>query len=240
LLSVNGEGKVGTYWEYSIEKINEQTPEEIKIIVGFRELLLNKVKNNEWTSEEYNHFSGTVRSFKIRRFTDFVEVAYLLVNLNKKESEKIVSDLASDNIFFTNINNKLKIRDLAEVVNFIQSKVFSFTRICLTKEENEINSYSLEERIEICENLLIQIQNQESNYINTLKEVYRSWVEKNFYNEKLKQVLLNYEEKIIIKKENYVKEDIRRGYNILGSRNNCHIQKYKRDVLYKEMKAKKR
>lgn len=227
MLKVNPEAKVGTFWEYPIEKINEKTPEEIKIIINFKEFLLSKVQNNEWTSEEYDHFSRAVRSFGIRKFIDFVDVAYLLVNLNKQESEKIVSDLGSDHIFFTSINNKSKIHDLAEVVNFIQSKLLSFTKICLTTEEKEIKSYSLEERIEIYESLLAQIQNPESDYLKMLKDVYKSWIEKSFCNQNLREVLLNYEAKIIMKKEYVIKEDIRRGYNILGIRENCQIKNIK-------------
>ena len=79
ILPLAPESRVGKFWDYPIEKVNDNTFIEIRIIVAYREKALNKVRTNEWTEEEYNHFATALKKVIIKRFVEFIEIAdYLL------------------------------------------------------------------------------------------------------------------------------------------------------------------
>lgn len=231
MLPINNDTKIGRFWDYPKEMINDKTPEEIKIIIDYREKALNKVETLEWTKDEYKHFSSTIKVISIKRFVNFIDVASVLLEMPRKVSQKEIDYLFMDHFFLSNIKNKSKIHDLAELILFIQSKLYVISNLPMTEDEKDVTqnrdlTRPIEEIIEIYENLFSQIQDVNSDYITILKEFYREWVNKNFNNQELKDVLLIQEQKIIDLKEKKIREHLRNYKNVYGAKKNMAINSY--------------
>lgn len=214
---ISNEVRIGRFWDYPVEKVNDQTPEEIKAIIRIREMVLDKVNNGQLKEEEYKHFCAVIKKVAIKRFVEFIDVADVFLSLSKE-------DIYVELLFLLNkgvIQPKADIKSVGEMIIYtileIQIRLFSISNIALNEEEKYRSiDKTIDERIEFYEQTLLQAQNLESEYVVLLKDLFRTWVNENLKNEILKAAVLNQETKIIKMKGQNLRETLKKLYLIKG------------------------
>lgn len=179
--------KVGTTWDYPLEKINENTSDEIKKIVSYRECALKKVKDGKWTEDEYKSFSKVIRKANLGRIIYFNNIIETLLNMDEEDIKCELDNLSNKEFYPIDSLYDSIPHMLANTIVLIDSKLLYMSGLAITEEEiNEKDS------IEFHEALLNDLDNDTSDYSILFKEVYNEYVNNTFVNEELKEVLLNY------------------------------------------------
>lgn len=211
MVGITNDKKVTGFWNYPIEKVNNETQDEIKMIVEFRERSLNKVKIGEWTEEEYKHFSSVIKTITINKFIELFDIADMLLELPREESKKEILHLTGHAFFNHSEDGKSDIHKLAFLISDLQAKLFSISNLPLTEEEKN-NNQSVDKKIEVLEEILSEIKDDDSDYTKLFKETFNLWVLETFENEELKKVLLKQEEKLITIKTKNINNALKRIY----------------------------
>ena len=123
MLPINNDAKVGKFWDYPIDSINDETIEEIKIIVSFREKALDKVQSGEWTEVDYKNFAGVIKKTTVNRFMEFIEIENMFLTLSKEEVLLELLNLLNKGILLPNPNNNTFGQMLASTIIEIQARL---------------------------------------------------------------------------------------------------------------------
>lgn len=206
MTNVTNDTKVGKYWEYTEDQALIENNKIALGIVEFRKKAENKVLIGEWTEEEYKKFSNTIKRIIANKFYEFIDIAVALLETTKEE----IVFLSQTN-FISNKTNASSAEKLANLIYTIQIKLFSISNYNLTEPEKSIID-SLDEKIKLYEDIIIQIQDPTSEYYKLYEEFYKEWVNKTFNDENIKNLLLSQQVKIIKRKQKNINSYLRKLY----------------------------
>ncbi len=210
MTNVANDTKVGKYWEYTEDQALIENNKIALGIVEFRKKAENKVLIGEWTEEEYKKFSNTIKRIIANKFYEFIDIAVALLETTKEEIKEEIVFLSQTN-FISNKTNASSAEKLANLIYTIQIKLFSISNYNLTEPEKSIID-SLDEKIKLYEDIIIQIQDPTSEYYKLYEEFYKEWVNKTFNDENIKNLLLSQQVKIIKRKQKNINSYLRKLY----------------------------
>ena len=189
--SYNNVVRIGNFWDYPIEFVNEKTnPGLIKLILC-REKIWRKVENNEWTEADYDSFSKIIKKTHLDIFVNFFDIVDFFINLDKEELIKVVENLINNDVIRDINLDESIICITANVIIKLQAKIMSIVLLSLSEEAKKS-----EDLIKVYEDLLIDLDNPNSEHQIIFNSAFSDYINSNVQNNELKEIILNYSQKI--------------------------------------------
>lgn len=198
--------KVGKYWDYPMEKIEENTLLEIKMIRDFQNQLLNKIKLENWSNEEYKAFATKIKQVRIYEFIDCIEIYKAVISLSLKDSLAEIKNLINkENTFMINMEDVLDESNqqslyyaLGELGIHLSRRVLQFSSIIIGKEKPSYQN-NLEDQIMIYQSILEELQIKDSYHRQQLESKFSDWVNSTIENDLLRKSILSMKDYIVEK-----------------------------------------
>ena len=231
------ETRVVKFWdnEALLEKNSDNN--SANKILSFKRKCFKKVSAGELSMDEYREIETFVKNMFVNRFVDFYDMAILYLDLNKEDCYHEVQHLNSmglvSNVDEFNSFYKLMMTSIFE----LHSKILSLGSVKVTHEE--INpSEDILERIQLYNDLLSELKNLDSDYVNLLKEVYEDFINLYVKNADLREKMLTLDYKIINVKAKYIRTILANENRKIVMRKNVEATCYKTAGLAKGRKRK--
>ena len=227
--------KVNNFWDN--ERLLEKNKEEEVIvkIVSLKQKSLNKLNNNEWSQEEYNRFIVFIKNIRLDRFNDFYDFINLYLDLSRDESIIEIEKLNSLEFIKPKIKTSVFAEVFAAYVYEFNGQILSLAQRALTSEENDI-TIDIKDKVSMYEDMIVQLNNPESDYSKLLKDLYADIIEKSVVNIELKSKLLSLDSKTINSKIRYVRRQLTKYNRILETEKVKDADSYAFSYKFKNMK----
>ena len=186
----NEDKRVSVFWSYPKEKTDNDTSNNIKTIVSFREKLLSMVHKKLLTMDDYNDMKRVFCKASVGKFFNCIFVTEIMFLMKEEDILHEIANLIENGFLSDNITKKSKASQIANLIVEIQGRIFALAYNSL---------YSLIPSGEDKISYLKKLSDYSNKYINedTLIEFYNEWVNKSFKDEQLKIFLLDNHESFI-------------------------------------------
>lgn len=201
-MNISSSKRVGSIWNYPLEKINGDTSPDIRKVVSFREKLLSMV-DSLITKDEYDEMIKIICKISASKFINTIDIFYLIFDVPGPNLLSEVDNLVAIELLDKDILTKTDIIKVTSLMIEIQNRLLYTARNFFTeisKSENEV---------EYIENMLEQLKESNSDYVKTLEDAYNSWIDNTFTDIKVKRFLQE-------KNSLFVKEIIKMAIQILN------------------------
>lgn len=189
MLTWNWETKVGRYWDYEQKNDNKMVSNEIRMITEYQKRAFQQVLNGTWSEEEYDHFSSEIKQVYIYNFVNFIDLYMAVFTISYREILKELSNLLNNKVLRPSPNYKSVPQLIAKTLRELQNKLMSFSKMPF--DEREKGPYSSnEEKREIYQQILRELENPNSSYNELFQKTWMTWVNENIENEALKNIVL--------------------------------------------------
>lgn len=197
--------RVSKYWEKEIYLEKNIDLEIAKKILYLKRKCLHKVQTQEWTIEEYKQFTNVVKKMKLYAFTNFYDLADAYLDLTKEECYEEMQYLNSTGLIHPTTKNNCFYELMAQSIYELRGKILGLGRIEIIEETGD-HIQKFEKEITMYEDILAQLKDSNSQYYNSLKEVFELFIHKSVKNPQLKEKILNMEYMIINPNISYVRK----------------------------------
>lgn len=188
--------KVGKYWNYSGDKIKEDTLPEIKNVYEYQTQLLKKIEQEKWSIEDYNKFSSVIKQMLLSDFSRCFNIHQAVLEISLENALIEVINLLNKGIILPNpkINNPYAM--IAEMSVEIQRRVLQFSS-CVISQNNVNVTNHVEDKVQQYQQILMELQNCDSDYYQFIVTSFNDWVHQTFRSDSLKDAILAMQDDII-------------------------------------------
>ena len=193
---------VYSFWNYSLEKIDDNTSPDIKKVVDLREKILSMV-DTLITEEEYSEMKKIICRTTASKFINTIDIFNLMFDVPSTCLLSEVDHLVTLGFLNENILTKPDIVKITYLMLEVQNRLLHTARnffATASKSENEV---------EYIENMLEQLKKENSDYIKILEDVYHSWIDNTFTDDRVKKFMQE-------KSDIFIKEVIKMAIQILN------------------------
>lgn len=196
--------KIGAFWNKDLLLEENKEVGVARKIIYLKEKCLNKLETGEWTKDEYEKFTMAVRRMNVGRFIGFYDLAILYLELTNEECREEIEYLNNSGVI--NLNNKsgnfygLMVDSIGE----LSAKIVSLSKLAISSEEKDI-FVRFDEKREVYESILTQLNDPNSDYTNMIKETFACFVNKSVNNDSLKEKVLAMESVFVESQKKYIR-----------------------------------
>ena len=217
--------KVGKYWNDSGNEINEDTLPEIKNVYEYQTQLLKKIEQEKLSIEDYNKFSSVIRQVLLSDFSKCFNIHQAILEISLEDALIEVINLLNKGIILPNPKRDNPYVMIAEMSVEIQRRVLQFSS-CVISQNNVNVTNHIEDKVQQYQQILVELQNNDSDYYQFIITSFNDWVHQTFRNDSLKNAILSMQNYIIEGNIKRIKHKIKAESAILAKSKN-EIDKYK-------------
>lgn len=229
MLAINRSSeKIGKFLDYPKIKIMPETPDDIKQIVSYKDKILEMVYSKKLTYEDYLDFIKNISKNTVSNFVDFIGIYNILFEVSLNDLRKETNHLF-DIGFISNSKEQSDITKISTVLTEIRSMIMGVSSNFINMEI----SIQTEDRKASLNNLLSNLEDENSATLETLRDFYTEWVKKTFITSsvrnsmlELTELFINETKKVVLQSLNRCKDSSKSVvYDYVGQSINVSIDK---------------
>ncbi len=229
MLAINRSSeKIGKFLDYPKIKIMPETPDDIKQIVSYKDKILEMVYSKKLTYEDYLDFIKNISKNTVSNFVDFIGIYNILFEVSLNDLRKETNHLF-DIGFISNSKEQSDITKISTVLTEIRSRIMGVSSNFINMEI----SIQTEDRKASLNNLLSNLEDENSATLETLRDFYTEWVKKTFITSsvrnsmlELTELFINETKKVVLQSLNRCKDSSKSVvYDYVGQSINVSIDK---------------
>lgn len=229
MLAINRSSeKIGKFLDYPKIKIMPETPDDIKQIVSYKDKILEMVYSKKLTYEDYLDFIKNISKKTVSNFVDFIGIYNILFEVSLNDLRKETNHLF-DIGFISNSKEQSDITQISTVLTEIRSRIMGVSSNFINMEI----SIQTEDRKASLNNLLSNLEDENSATLETLRDFYTEWVKKTFITSsvrnsmlELTELFINETKKVVLQSLNRCKDSSKSVvYDYVGQSINVSIDK---------------
>ena len=206
MLAINRSSeKIGKFLDYPKIKIMPETPDDIKQIVSYKDKILEMVYSKKLTYEDYLDFIKNISKNTVSNFVDFIGIYNILFEVSLNDLRKEANHLF-DIGFISNSKEQSDITKISTVLTEIRSRIMGVSSNFINMEI----SAQTEDRKASLNNLLSNLEDENSATLETLRDFYTEWVKKTFITSSVRNSMLELTELFINETKKVVLQSLNR------------------------------
>lgn len=225
--------RVSRFWddEQKLKKnlYNDQVAWEI---YTFKNRCLEKIVDGEWTVEEYTEFEKYIKRMLVSRFTDFYDLAMPYLDLSKEKCEAEIEYLSGLDFIKPNVKNNSFHQTMASSIFELNSRIMSLGTVPVTEEEKNLPTEP-EKKSKIYEDIILELRDEDSDYVKVLKEVYKDFIDVAVKDPELKEKIMDLDYKIVDSRIKFVRRALSRNNRFIQSQKNREAFLYENEKYCK-------
>jgi len=230
--------KIGNFWDKDNLLEAQQEVNTARKILTLKRRCLEKVKNQEWSEDDYKKFTLVVRKMNINRFLFFYDFCMLYLDLSNEECKKEIEFLNNSGLIYVTTKSNSFYELMASSISEFSAKVANLSQICINSDEKDIYA-RFENKIKYYETLLNELNDRNSDYTKVVLETFSSFIDSTVENKELKKKILSMENIIIDSKIKIVRNQLEK-VNMSLENNKKHNYAGNYAQMVKSMNEKER
>ncbi len=184
--------KIGKFLDYPKIKITPETPDDIKQIVSYKDKMLEMVYSKKLTYEDYLDFRKNISKHTVSNFVDFIGIYNILFEVPLSDLREEITHLF-DIGFISNSKEQSDITKISTALTEIRSRVMGVSSNFINME---ISAQTDDRKVSL-NNLLSNLEDENSATLETLRDFYIEWVKKTFIISSVRTAMLELTELFI-------------------------------------------
>lgn len=231
------ETRVVKFWDNEVLLEKNLDNDAAKKILSFKKKCFEKIEAGELNIDEYHEIEMFVKKMLVNRFVDLYDIVMLYLDLSNEECRAEIEHLSNLEFIKYNVKSNAFYELMMSSIFELQSRILSLGSVKVTEEEINLPE-DVEEEIEVYNDLMQQLKNPESDYVNLLKEVYRDFITTSVKNADLREKMLTLDYKIINSKMKFIRTFLISANRKLTLRKTIDVNSYRSEGLIKGRKRK--
>ena len=148
--------KIGMFWDKDNLLEAKSEINIAKKILTLKRRCLEKVKNHEWSEDNYKKFTSVVRKMSVNRFLFFYDFCMLYLDLTNEESYKEIKFLNNSGLICVTSKSNSFYELMATSISEFSAKVANLSQVCMEPDDKDMHA-RFDNKVKYYENLLEEL-----------------------------------------------------------------------------------